>query len=170
MSIPHGLAMETKEISNYLVFSDRVESKVMKGSRKIPIHFFRKFPSGVAGLGLFLLRVITALTLSYVGYSLQEGSGKATASLSTVACVESALLALLGVLMIVGFATLITGICSWALLIISWRHAGPNGLSVIAAALSLVVMLVGPGAYSLDSRLFGWRRVEIVRRASKPKP
>lgn len=139
----------------------------MKGGRRVPIHFFRTFPSGMAGLGLFLLRVITALTLGYAGYSLQQGS---SVSAFGFARVFGILLPLVGLLMIVGFATVISGILSCALLLISfdWVHVRPNGLSAIAAGLSLVLILLGPGAYSLDARFFGWRRIEITRR--KPKP
>jgi putative oxidoreductase len=144
----------------------------MKGCRKIPIHFFRTFPSGMAGLGLLLLRGITALTLGYLGYCLQEGAGETAASVFSFSRLVGVLFPVLGILMIVGFATMISGILSCALLVISfaWLHSPSNGLLAIAAGLSLVLMLAGPGAYSLDARLFGWRRIEIARRTPKPKP
>jgi hypothetical protein len=143
----------------------------MKGRRKIPIHLFRVFPSGMAGLGLFLLRVITALTLGYSGYCIQEGSGATAASGFGSARLVSVLLSLLGVLMIFGIATMISGTLSCALLLVSfgWLHQRSNGLLPIAAGLSLVIMLVGPGAYSLDAWFFGWRRIEIARSTPKPK-
>ena len=129
--------------------------------------FYRTFPSGAAGRGLFLLRVITALTLGYSGYGIQEGSE--TFSLPNLIGV---LLLTAGVLMIFGMATMIVGILACALLLISfgWLHPRPNGLAAVAAGLSLVLMLLGPGAYSLDARFFGWRRVEITRRKPRPKP
>jgi uncharacterized membrane protein YphA (DoxX/SURF4 family) len=135
----------------------------MKGRRDIPIHIFRAFPAGMAGLGLFLLRVITALTLGYVGYSFQDGSVNLPRLISV-------LLSLIGVLMIIGFATMISGLFACALLLASfiWLHPQSNSLVAMAAGLSLVLVLVGPGAYSLDARFFGWRRVEIARRRPKP--
>jgi uncharacterized membrane protein YphA (DoxX/SURF4 family) len=151
--------------------------------KNIPVHFFRIFPlfgifpSGMPGLGLFLLRVITALTLGYTGYCIQ---GESAASWSAanqfgVARLVSMLLMLVGVLMILGIATMISGILSCALLLISFAslhsqtNAQTNGFLPIAAGLSLVLTLMGPGAYSLDARFFGWRRVEIARPTPKPK-
>jgi uncharacterized membrane protein YphA (DoxX/SURF4 family) len=85
----------------------------------------------------------------------------------------SILLPLMGLLMILGLATLTSGILSCALLLVSfgWLHPALNGgLSAIAIGLSLVSMLLGPGAYSLDARFFGWRRIEIAPRTPRPKP
>jgi putative oxidoreductase len=142
----------------------------MKG-RRIPIYFFGNFPSGMADEGLFLLRVITALTLGYIGHSLQDGSSAAMSAAFSIPHLLSILLPLLGLLMIFGLATTISGIlsCALQLLLFGWLYPRMNSLSVIAAGLSLVLILLGPGAYSLDARFFGQRRIAILRRTSKHK-
>ncbi|MGJ5818135.1 hypothetical protein [Paludibaculum fermentans] len=78
---------------------------------------------------------------------------------------------LLGIMMIVGFATALSGILACALLLVSfvWLALPTEGLSATAGGLSLVLVLVGPGYYSADRRLFGWRRVEIERSGRKSK-
>jgi hypothetical protein len=75
-----------------------------------------------------------------------------------------ALLPLLGIVMIAGFATAAVGIlaCLFLLVSFAWLGLASNGLPIMAAGLSLVLILLGPGPYSLDARLFGWRRIEIA--------
>jgi hypothetical protein len=115
--------------------------------------------------------VITALTLAYSGHSLHEGSAAAVTSVFSIPRLVSILLPFLGVLMIFGLATRISGIlsCVLQIVLIAWLYPGTNSLSAIAAGLSLVLVLLGPGAYSLDARFLGWRRIEIVRRTAKRK-
>jgi len=54
--------------------------------------------------------------------------------------------------MILGFATLVSGVLSSGLLALSIGRLNPgsNDLFLIAGGLSLVLVLVGPGAYSSD--------------------
>ena len=162
----HHLAMVKETVQAYGSYSDRAESKILKGCSKIPVHLFRNFPSGMAGVGLFLLRVITALALGWTGYSLLYDSAEGAARGWSLPYLVGTLLPLLGIMMIAGFATALSGILACGFLVISfvWLGLPRDGQSATAAGLSLVLTLVGPGSYSLDARLFGWRHIEIERR------
>jgi putative oxidoreductase len=120
-------------------------------------------------VGLLLLRLVAALALGYCAYSLPDDStGAWTLSVPRVIGI---LMPILGILMIVGFGTAVVGALACVLILISlsWLHSQSNGFPVIPAGLSLVLALVGPGAYSLDARFFGLRRIEIARRTPRPK-
>jgi hypothetical protein len=116
----------------------------------------------MVGLGLFLLRVITALALGCSGYNLLYES----AAGPRLSHVMGVVLSLLGAMMIAGFVTTFVGIVACGLLLISliWIGLPFTATSGTAVGLALVSALIGPGYYSLDAVVFGWRRIEITRR------
>ena len=127
---------------------------------------FSAFPGGFPGLGLLLLRVVVAAAL--VGHAILclQSSDRVTLVVSA----SFALLLLSGICLLIGFLTPILSIlaCLESLgIAFSW---GPLQLLtpfesklalfpiiVIAAAIALL----GPGAFSLDARLFGWKEIVI---------
>lgn len=65
-----------------------------------------------------------------------------------------------GALLLVGFLTPIAGLVSGVSVLLSG-----DGLSdVLVVIVAVAVVLLGPGAFSVDSRLFGRREVVIPRR------
>jgi uncharacterized membrane protein YphA (DoxX/SURF4 family) len=136
--------------------------EIAESGGEIRIHHRRNFPSGMVGLGLFLLRLITALAFGHSGYSLlyESAAGRGPSHLVGI------VLSLLGALLIVGFVTTVAGIVACGLLLISliWMDLPFTAASGTAVGLALVSALIGPGYYSLDAVVFGWRQVEITRR------
>jgi hypothetical protein len=111
---------------------------------------FVTFPNGAPGVGLLLLRFAVGVSLA----TLAVGSGEQSLMLWIVT-IGIALTLTIGfmtpiaallVVLLHGITVLLTGFAN-----------DPTDAAAIAQALALA--LLGPGAYSLDSRLFGRRLI-----------
>jgi uncharacterized membrane protein YphA (DoxX/SURF4 family) len=67
-----------------------------------------------------------------------------------------------GLLLLVGLWTPVTGaIVAITELWIGFWHSHDPWMSVMLAGLCAALALLGPGAWSVDARLYGWKRIEI---------
>jgi putative oxidoreductase len=116
---------------------------------------FSYFPNGLQGRGLLLLRLtLVGGLLADAGTRLQDPDF----SLILPAVVE----ALTGALLLVGLGTPIVALFVCVLhLGMLWATHGKIELHLVLAAVGLCLALMGPGAWSIDARLFGRRRVKI---------
>lgn len=128
------------------------------------LRLFSKFPGGTAGLGLLLLRTMLGITALWQGGIYLFGRGNPTGF-------EKALGFLLGVIgasLLAGFLTPICGTVIFlggALSIFSSIQRGKLEMPVFCiTAISAAVILLGPGAFSIDARLFGRREIIIPDR------
>ena len=67
-----------------------------------------------------------------------------------------------GALLVVGLWTPIVGaLAAIDAALQGFSNPADAGFYVLLATLAAALALLGPGAWSVDARLFGWRRVEI---------
>lgn len=117
---------------------------------------FSPFARGLPGVGLLLMR------LAVGGSLIIEGIERCRTG-STVALLLFGLLAIVdGALLILGLWTPIAGplvvvTSAWGILV---GHDNQHA-SILSAAIGAALALVGPGALSMDARLFGWKRIDL---------
>lgn len=127
---------------------------------------FSTFPGSWPGFALLLLRVIVGVTAIVQGvlYVSRGGSVTATAVFSLM------LLAITGVCLLIGFLTPIVSVLAGVACIASTISLlpAPTGnlfdgplVSLEMMVMAVAVALLGPGAFSLDARLFGRREIVI---------
>jgi putative oxidoreductase len=111
------------------------------------------FPVGSAGVALFILRVSVAVTL------MADGTSALPLAASSWG---SPILLVIAILLFLGLFTPYCAVGSGLVHLASLASGRQAEFHVAIAALdSVVLAMLGPGAYSLDSRIFG-RRVLTV--------
>ena len=121
---------------------------------------FSTFASGWPGAGLLLLRLLTAAALIHFGIvSLVEAPPLATAVLQVIEAV-------LGILLLIGLWTpaagALTAVVKVSIAISRYfSHSGDPWTPTILAALGAALAMIGPGAWSIDARLFGRKHIEF---------
>ena len=121
---------------------------------------FSSFADGWPGIGLLLLRLLTGAALIHFGIAnLREAPPLATVVLQITGVGA-------GILLLIGLWTPVVGALA-AIVKVSiafsqyFSHSGDPWIPILQAVLSAVLAMVGPGAWSIDARLFGRKRIEI---------
>ena len=133
---------------------------------------FSTFPGGWPGLGLLLLRLAVGCTAVVTGVQWLVTSG------------SSSDLRVVGVLMLAGGALILAGFLTpvaagtiaiaQAAAALGWIATASGGAPELQSALlpplvSASVVLLGPGAFALDARLFGRREIVIPHEPRSPR-
>jgi uncharacterized membrane protein YphA (DoxX/SURF4 family) len=119
---------------------------------------FSAFPNSWPGGGLLILRLAAALATILYGCAappLQDLSGK----------LFQAIAAATGALLLVGLWTPVAALLQVCLqLTHAFVHDAPGPNPFLLGAMGLSLSMTGPGAWSLDARLFGRKRIDITVR------
>jgi putative oxidoreductase len=123
---------------------------------------YSMFAGGWPGIGLLLMRVVVgAVVLWHAGPRLSS-------NLPLHIIVAHASLALAALLLIPGLWTPVAGavVAVVAILEILTTGEPPVG-RLLAATIAGALAMLGPGRFSIDARLFGWKRIEAPPRPSR---
>jgi len=129
--------------------------------RYVVRRLYSTFAGGWPGTGLLLLRLVAGSTL------VVRASSTLWRDPPLNMIVTSVLLAGFGLLLIPGLWTPIAG--TLIALVETWQMmtaTGDQWVSLLLGTVGAAVAMLGPGLWSMDARLFGWKRVEAPPRKS----
>ena len=118
---------------------------------------FSTFAPGWPGVGLLLLRLVTGIAAIVQGVTkLQAGVPFGTILLQALGMIA-------GILLLAGLWTPVTGSLTAALELWDWISTNPSDplSTILLASIGAALALLGPGAWSVDARLFGWKRIDL---------
>ena len=117
---------------------------------------FSTFASGLPGTGLLIMRLVAGTVLVARAIVMLSGGPKLGPAIFQVLAIVA------GLLLIAGLLTPIAGalaaiICSWNI----FSAPGDMCTKILLGTLCVALALLGPGAWSADARLFGWKRIDV---------
>ena len=126
---------------------------------------FSTFAHGAPGAGLLLLRLASGTDLLFHAVlGLMRVDGAAAEWVN-------ALCACLGLMLLPGLWTPIAGgLLAIEALSYGFAHSRYAWHSLLLGAIGAALALLGPGGWSIDAQLFGWKRMKIPANGSEDPP
>jgi len=136
------------------------DARIVEGGLR---RLFSTFATGLPGVGLLIMRLVVGAML------IVRAIGGLTGQIAIGPAPMLVLKVGLGILLLIGLWTPVAGILVVVeQLIYLWMGNGDPWIHVLLATLAGALALVGPGAWSVDARLFGWKRIDLRDRQDRP--
>ena len=124
---------------------------------------FSTFPNSWPGIGLLLLRACLGVALIYFGIAGLAGKPRDLLTLAPYLIADIG-----GLFLLAGLWTPVMGTVAaldevWIALSLYSQQLEDAWLNIFLAVLAVSVAMLGPGAWSIDARLFGRKRFDIDR-------
>ena len=117
---------------------------------------FSSFADGWPGVGLLLLRLLAGSGLLHGGIVSVRSASNAPQMVPPI------LAAAFGAMLVLGLFTPFAGIMAAAVEVwIVFSNPGYRWPQIGFAALCLSLVMIGPGAWSIDARLFGRKQIDL---------
>lgn len=120
---------------------------------------FSTFAQGWPGIGLLLMRLVLGIALIWRAVDRLSSGPSSHVTALAVLGVSAGLLLLMGLWTPVA-ATLVAAVELWK---IYWKLGDP-WIYLLLATIAAAIAMLGPGFWSVDARLYGWKRIEPPHR------
>ena len=120
---------------------------------------FSTFAQGWPGIGLLLMRLVLGIALTWRAVGRLSNDPSTNVTVLSVLGIGAGLLLLMGLWTPVA-ATLVAAIELWK---IYWKLGDP-WIYLLLATIAAAIAMLGPGFWSVDARLYGWKRIDLPAR------